>query len=371
MEPKQPTRLYSLDALRGFDMLFIMGAGAFFTTLATVLPNPVTEFLAEQQHHVDWHGFRFEDMIFPLFLFIAGVSFPYSIANKKEKGLGIGVINKEILRRGLTLVLFGILYNNGFNFDFPEMRYASVLGRIGLAWMFAAYIYVGFKQSVRLIWIAALLIGYWLVMSFIPAPDAPFGAGIFSPEGNFAGWIDRLFLYGKWAGETQDPEGFFSTIPAIGTALMGMQAGRFIRWEKEGLTPTKKVLYMLIAGLILMIIGQLWDLIFPINKKLWTSSFVCYVGGISTLLLALFYFIIDVKGYRSWAFFFKVIGVNSITIYMAQKVIGFHRAAEFFGKGTVGLFSEEWGAVIASLFYIGVCWTFLYFLYKQKIFLKV
>lgn len=373
MEPKKSNRLYSLDALRGFDMFFIIGGAGLLKSITNFWDNPITQAVSNQMVHVEWDGFKHHDIIFPLFLFIAGVSFPFSLANKLAKGETKQSIYKDIVRRGLTLVLFGIIYNNGFKFDFTDLRYASVLGRIGLAWMFGAMIYVNFKRRAQLIWMASILIGYYLVIAFIPAPDAPAGASVFSPEGNFAGYIDRLLLPVKerWAGATQDPEGILSTLPAIVTALLGMQAGRFIKWERPTITPAKKALYIMLAGVAFVIVGQLWGMLMPINKKLWSSSFVCYVGGLSMLHLALFYYVIDVLNFRKWAFFFTIIGLNSITIYMAQRIIGFKTAADFTGKYIVSLLPEEYTQFGEIFFYIGMCWIFLYFLYKKKIFLKV
>ena len=371
MEQKKSNRLHSLDALRGFDMFFIMGGAGLLGSLSQIWSNPVTDWIAIQMQHAEWDGFQHHDIIFPLFLFIAGISFPFSLANKLAKNETKFQIQKDIFRRGIILFLLGILYNNGLNFDFPHMRYMSVLGRIGLAWMFGALIYTNFKQRAHLIWIATILVGYYLLLAFVPAPDAPAGASNFSPQGNFAGWIDRILLFGTWAGKYQDPEGILSTIPAIATALLGMQAGRFIKWETDKVTPAKKALYLLLIGIALVIVGQLWGELMPINKKLWSSSFVCFVGGLGFIHIALFYYVIDVLNFKKWSSFFTVIGMNSITIYLAQRIIGFTKASEFFSKGFIAIVPDYLTGFVSSIFYIGVCWYFLYFLYKHKIFLKV
>lgn len=370
IQNQQSRRLRSLDALRGFDMLFIMGGGAIFVALATLFPTPFFQAIAEQMEHVEWDGFHVEDMIFSLFLFIAGISFPFSLAKQRERGMNDAAIYRKIVRRGLTLVLLGFIYNGLLNFDFEHQRYASVLGRIGLAWMFAALIFVNTKTITR-VWItAAILVGYWLLLAFVPAPDGN-GAGAFTLEGSLVGYIDRILLPGRLHLKIHDPEGLLSTVPAISTALLGMFAGELVKLQRDGLSETKKVAYMLGAGLALLVVGCVWDTFFPINKNLWTSSFVCFVGGLSMLLFSLFYYIIDVKGYQRWTLFFTVIGMNSITIYLAQKFINFRYTSNALFGGVANLMPEDAQPLVGAIGYVAVCWAFLYFLYRMRIFLKV
>lgn len=367
---KQTQRLQSLDALRGFDMFFIMGGGSLFIALATWFPIPFFQAIAGQMHHVPWDGFTFEDMIFPLFLYIAGISFPFSLDKQREKKMTDNAIYKKIVRRGLTLVLFGIIYNGLLSFDFEHQRYASVLGRIGLAWMLAALLFVRTRTLTR-VWITAgILVGYWLLLCLVPAPDGN-GAGAFTMEGCLVGYIDRVCLPGRLHQTVHDPEGILSTLPAVATALLGMFTGEFIKLRKKTFTEGKKVFYLLGAGSLLLVLGVVWGLFFPINKNLWTSSFVCLVGGMSAILFAIFYYIIDVKGYQGWTFFFRVIGMNSITIYMAQEFVSFSYTSNTLFGGMVGLLPEAAQPLAGAIAYIAVCWGFLYILYRQKIFLKV
>ena len=234
-------RLQSLDALRGFDMFWIIGGDAIFTGLASLTGWSFFKWWAIQLGHAEWHGFHFFDMIFPLFLFIAGISFPFSLAKRTALNDSRKSIYTHIFRRGLILVLLGIIYNNGINFDFAHLRYASVLGRIGLAWMFAAVIFMNTKLSTRIVWFWSLLIGYWLLLLFFPAHDLG-PADAFSREGNLPGYIDRLFLPGLQG--IHDPEGILSTIPAIGTALLGMFTGEFLMgWVSPEQTFEKNALY--------------------------------------------------------------------------------------------------------------------------------
>jgi predicted acyltransferase len=362
-------RLYSLDALRGFDMFWIMGAEEIFQNLYKASGSPFWGAVANQLTHPAWNGFHFYDLIFPLFLFMAGVATPYSVGRELEKGKSRKELLFRVIRRGLVLVLLGIIYNNGLTDIKPlsEIRFGSVLGRIGLAYMFANIIYLYTKERAQIIWFGALLIGYWLVMKFASAPGYP--AGDLTMKGNFASYVDRTLMPGKLYLGIHDPEGLFSTIPAIGTGLLGILAGTMLK--KTNISGEGKALRLAIAGVIALILAQLWNLDFPINKNLWTSSFVLQVGGISLLLLSIFYYIIDVKGYKSWAFFFRVIGMNSILIYMSGHFIEW----EYMTKGIFGwlgdLIGNPYNAVILAMCYVGIKWLFLYFMYKKKIFLRV
>ena len=364
-------RLYSLDALRGFDMFWIMGGEGIFIGLASLTGWPVLQWWANQQEHVPWNGFHFEDMIFPLFLFIAGISFSFSLAKRYHGAENRKSLYRHIIRRGLTLVLLGIIYNNAVRFDFSQLRYGSVLGRIGLAWMFAALIFMNTNQKYRIIWFSGILIFYWLLLLIFPAHDL----GTFNPfsqQGNLAGFIDRHFLPGTFCCYTYgDSEGIMSTIPAISTALLGMLTGQYIMSQHLSEKPLRKVLYMALAGVGFIIVGRIWNLTFPINKYLWSSSFVCFVGGLSLLLFSLFYLVIDIWNYRKWAFFFVVIGMNPITIYLADRIIRFDSASKFFFEGFTKLFPEAWTPFWEGVAITAVSWIFLYFLYKKKIFLKV
>ena len=176
---------------------------------------------------------------------------------------------------------------------------------------------------------------------------------------------------GKLYLGNHDPEGILSTIPAIGTALLGMFTGEFLLSNYLKDKPLRRVLYMVLAAVALMIIGKLWDIIFPINKNLWTSSFVCWVGGLSLLLFSVFHLIIDIWNFRKWAFFFVVIGMNPITIYLTERIVNFRSASKFFFGGISALLPETWTPLVDAIGITAIGWVFLYILYKKKIFLKV
>ena len=378
---KQEGRLQSLDALRGFDMLFIMGFSGFIIALCSLFPNGAECWLAETMKHVDWHGFAHHDTIFPLFLFLAGVSFPFSYAKSVSKGVSARQIYLKILRRALLLFLFGLIHNGLFKLNFADLRVCSVLGRIGIAWAVAAILYINFGRWARIAICCAILIGYWFVVAYIPAPDAAEliekATGVatlnidpLSIEGSIVGYVDRLITPGKLYNKgIFDPEGVLSTIPAVVSAMLGIFTGEYVRSEKY--SGSRKSLVMFLGAVVMLVVGLLWALVFPINKMLWTSSFVLVVGAYSLSLFALFYYIIDVRGWQKWAFPLQVIGLNSITIYMAQKVISFKHMNKFLFGGLAGELPAEWGELLMRGGYVLICWLFLYFLYKKKVFLKV
>jgi predicted acyltransferase len=363
-------RLESLDALRGFDMMFIMGLGGLIVSICALFPGGADSWLAGQFEHVKWTGIHFEDTIFAMFLFISGMTFPFSLAKKRSLNMSNGKILLDIIRRGLVLFLLGMIYDGLLDFDFATQRIPSVLGRIGLGWMFAAMLYAFTSRKVQWGTAVAILVGYFLLLLLTLAPDAPAGAGHFSLEGNIVSYVDRALIPNNiYVRGVYDPEGIVSTLPAIVTALLGMFTGRYVKESTD--SGEKKTLKVLAFGAILLILGIVWSIWFPVIKKLWTSTFVLTMAGYSAMMFAIFYYIIDVRKHRKLDLFFRVVGLNSITIYMAQRIIDFSGINDFFLKGFAGLFSEAWASLILSLGYFAVCWLFLLFLYRKKVFLKV
>lgn len=374
MADKKPAdnngRLLSLDALRGFDMMFIMGIATIIISICALFPDGNHCWLADQMRHVDWNGFHHHDTIFALFLFISGMTFPFSLAKKRSKGISQKSINIDIMRRALTLFFLGLVYQGFFQFEFSTLRLPSVLARIGIAWAIAAilYCYTGKKAQWGIA--AGILIGYFLLLKFVVAPDAPAGADSLSKEGNIAFYIDRILIpdhiYKKGFG---DPEGILSTVPAIVTAMLGMFTGRYVK--ESGDNGGKKTLKMLAAGAVMIAVTLVWSIWFPVNKKLWTSTFVLAAGAYSIIMFAIFYYLIDVKGWRKGIVFFQVIGMNSITIYLAQCFISFSTISKFFLGGIAGLCPEAVGAIVLRIGSFTAAWLMLWFLYKKKVFLKV
>lgn len=358
-------RVVSLDALRGFDMFWIIGGDAFFRAFFELIHAPWALSLRDQLEHSEWNGFTFYDLIFPLFLFIVGAALPFAVSKRLQRGDSRRELYGHIVRRAVALFVLGLIYNHILDLNFDTFRWAGVLQRIAVCYLFAALIFMKFKIRGQAIFAGAILVGYWLIMMLVPVPG--YGAGVLTPQGNLAGYIDRLFLPGSFCCyRFGDNEGFLSTIPAIATTLLGGLAGHLLRTAWDG---QRKLLILSGSGVASLILALIWGLVFPINKLLWTSSYVLFAAGWSLLLLAFFYWIVDLQGYRKWAFPFVVIGLNPITIYVLQSVFDFGTIANIFIHG----FINDLGA-IQPLFWVAcilaVKWLFLYFLYRQKIFLK-
>ena len=362
------TRLLSIDALRGFDMFWIIGGDELVHALAEWAPSDLMKRIDEQMDHVEWEGFHFYDLIFPLFLFLVGVVLPFSMAAHRAKGESTGWLYWRILRRTALLIFLGLVYNHFLQFDFEHQRYAGVLQRIAICYGIAALIVVHVRPRGQFIIMITILLGYWALMAWVPAPGGT--AGDFSKEGNLSGWIDRHFLPGeikKEYYEYGDNEGFLSTIPAVATALLGALAGQWLRANRSGWL---KTLILAIAGGISLLLGYAWGSWFPVIKIRWTSSYVLVVGGWSLLLLAIFYFIIDVIGFRWWAYFFVVIGANAIVIYVAPVFIDFHYASQAI-LGGILRHANELGSVIVVLGVLALKWLLLFYLYRRRLFLRV
>ena len=370
-EQKKSERLLSLDALRGFDMLWIMGGALLIEGLARLTGWSFLEWFAGQQEHADWHGFHFEDNIFPMFLFMAGVSMPFSILKRQERGDSMKDIYFHLVKRTVILILLGMVYNGVQVFKPGHYRLASVLSRIALGSFFAALIVLNSKKKWHYIWFAGILIFYWILSAFTSAPG--FAMGDLTREGCFAGYVDRLLIPWSmpWENGMIEPEGILSTIPSVATGLLGVLTGHFLRTDYPEWSKLKKGIVMGVVGISFVLLGYLWDMAFPINKKLWTSSFVVFAGGWSLIFFSIFYLIIDVWGYQKWAFFFIVIGANSILSYLMQPVFNMWHIRDFFFGGILHHAPEAWAALLSGITYVGTCWTFLYLCYKNKIFLKV
>ena len=366
-DAEKTQRLLSLDALRGFDMLFIMGLATIVTGLCEGFGFGGGCWLAQQMHHVKWHGFAQRDTIFPLFLFIAGVAFPYSFAKMRDRGWSNRRICGRIAWRAFLLVMLGLVYNGLFNVGFGSVRWASVLARIGLGWAGAALLYMALPVRPRIAVAAGILVGYWAAMRFAAVPGAPAGADPWSVEWNFAAYIDKLLLPNAKGG---DPEGLLSTAPAVATAMLGMFTGEFVRF-KGRLGGGGKTLAMLAAAAAMLAIGLVWSNWMPINKKLWSSTFVLAAGSYSLALFAAFYWIVDVKMWRGWTFFLRVVGMNAITVYLMQRVVDFDAVSKFFLGGLAGLLPKGFGTALISSGHLAACWLILWFLYRKNVFLKV
>jgi predicted acyltransferase len=358
-------RLLSLDALRGFDMFWIIGGDYLIHSISVVTGFTFFQLLSEQLQHVPWDGLHAYDLIFPLFMFISGVSLTFSL----DKALFIGVSKVEFLKsagwRAFVLVFLGIIYNFGWSLDAEKFRVASVLGQIGVAYFIAALVFVLTPQwYMRLLCLCAVLTMVALLQLALPVPGV--GAGVFTPEGTVNGWVDRMMLPGRLYGGSYDPEGYIAVLSSSAVTMAGGLIGQLLITfdQRRG----SIVLGSLLIAALLITAAFSVSSFYPIIKAIWTVPFVLVSIGFSIALLVVFYYVIDVMGYRSCAFIFAVIGMNSIGVYMG---------ARFFVYPILQMtvVDAAWSApYIAIPLIVGVVaieWLVLWWCYQKKWFLKV
>lgn len=396
--PPQPfARVQSVDALRGFDMLWIAGADSFAYALEKM---SATQGLADQLRHTEWAGFRFYDLIFPLFVFLVGVSIVFSLTKHLEQE-GKWAAHKRVFRRFVLLFAIALLYSGGFSRTWPDIRLLGVLNRIALCYLFASLLFLHLRTRGLVVACAALLIGYWALMTFVPFPDVrPVDAdgkvisqqltvrdtaqlnwvstnqlhGVFDPGVNLANYLDQKYLPGKkWDG-TWDPEGLLSTLPAIATALLGVFAGLLLR--SRALSEQRKVFWLLGTGVAGVSLGFLWGAQFPVIKKVWTSSYVLVAGGYSAILLAVFHQVIEIWQRRQWAQVFIWVGANAITIYLLNNLMSYERVATRFAGGDVRNWLDHHvtngaGDLLIATIALVLAIAVARFLYVRKIFLRL
>jgi predicted acyltransferase len=362
-------RLVAIDALRGFDMLMIAGAGQVIHQLLGKTGWPWVDAVARQFVHPAWVGFTFYDFIFPLFLFLAGVSIPFSLARALAQGVPKRELYQKAFVRMLILIGLGILDKNLRLpvFDPAQIRLGSVLGRIGLAGFVSVVLYVNFGSRQRWGVIAGILLGYYAALHWIPVPG--FGAGNLTFEGNLVGWFDRTFLPGRLLQGTYDELGLLTQFPALCLTAMGVFAGEIL--HDAAALERRKFARLLFAGAVCLALGLVWSLHFPIVKRLWSSSFILVTGGLSFVALALFYGVIDILNFKRWAFPFVVVGMNSLTIYLAYRFVNFNFTSDLLFAGLYQPLDPKWRPLLESVGALVLVWMFLYVLYRRKIFFKV
>ncbi len=393
-------RLMSLDALRGFDMFLIIGGDTLAAALHRMKETPATNFLATQLEHVDWEGFRFYDLIFPLFVFMVGVAMVFSLTKTIEEA-GRAQALKRVFVRSILLFAIGIFYSGGITNPWPDIRLMGVLNRIALAYFFAGVLFCFFKPRALMAICAGLLGGYWALMTFVPFPDVRptpdttviaketgftnvaqlnlsstnLIRGSFVKGVNLANYVDQKYLPARKYDGTWDPEGILSTMPAVATCLLGVFAGFLVRNRNVG--EMRKVTYLLAFGAAAVVLGWLWGIQFLVIKKIWTSSYVLVAGGYSAILLGLFYLIVDVWQWRLWCQPFVWIGMNSITIYIASSLFDeFRKISVRLVGGDIKTFFDEhvtrgFGDLMVVIVGLLIAFWFAHFLYKRKIFLRL
>lgn len=365
-------RLVSLDVFRGVTIAGMV-----------LVNNPGTwEHIYWPLEHAQWHGWTPTDLVFPFFLFIVGVAITLAFGSRVESGRTSDLYLKIVKR---TLIIFGIgLFLNALPyFSLSELRIPGVLQRIAVCYFFASILFLTTKIRTQVAITIALLLGYWLLVKVIPAPG--FAAGDLTKEGSLPSFIDRV-VFGKhvWAlGKVYDPEGLLSTLPALATTLIGLLTGSWLRSKKSA---HEKVAGLFVAGAICVAIGWAWNSFFPINKALWTSSYVLFSGGLALQFLALCYWVIDIKGYRCWAKPFEIFGLNAIALYVAAdliavlldliKVSGPDGSKISLGSWVFEHLFASWAspvnASVAFAFtFVLVCFGLMWILYRRKVFIKV
>ncbi len=312
---KSPVRLLSLDVFRGLTvaaMILVNNPGSWSTIYAPL-------------KHAEWNGCTPTDLIFPFFLFIVGVSISYALGSKKESSSQSKLLFTAFKR---ALILFGLgLFLNLFPKVFIDpiealstVRIPGVLQRIAIVFFITALIFIKTNQKTQLRLFFGILIAYWALMTLVPVPTI--GYANLEKETNLGAWLDRTILTEAhlWkSAKTWDPEGILSTLPAVATGLFGVLIGSWLR--RKDREESVKISWMFSIGILAVILGLIWDLCFPINKALWTSSFVLYAGGLATIGLALCYWLIDVQGYKKGTTPFVVYGVNAITVFFLSGLI--------------------------------------------------
>lgn len=364
--PSTPERIVSVDALRGFDMFWITGGRWIVLAFVGLFVNPVPDWIRYQFVHPAWTGFSFWDLIMPTFLFIVGTSMPIAFAKRIERGQSRAQLHVKIVRRSLILILLGMIASgNLLDFDSSTFRLGNdTLQAIACGYFVAGIVLLNLPIAGQAITVAVLLIGYWLFMILVPVPGH--GAGVIEPHANAAIVVDA-WVFGRF--NEQAYAGMMSIVGGSATVLIGVLSGHLLRSKMR---PVAKIGVLALAGVGCMVGGLIWAeyLGFPIVKRIWTSSYALWAAGWSLLALASFYAIIDVAGFKRWAFPFVVVGMNAITAYMAVHLFSFSDLADTFVGGLarhLGVFGEFLLPVTAFL----ILWLILWHMYRQKIFLRI
>ena len=361
---KDKQRILCIDALRGFDMFWIIGGGEVMIALANATGFGFLNNIPQQFDHT-WGEFHFYDIIMPLFLFIVGVVMPVSIRKRLAYGESKKILYSHVVKRVIILYLLGLIASgNLLTYDLTKIHlWTDTLHAIAFGYL-ASYIMI---MELKLRWqigiTISLLLLYWGIMALIPIPGV--GAGIYSPDTNLALYVDNAVL-----GHFQEGMGWtyiLTNLTFICSVMLGTFAGRILL---SGNVPMKKVWQLVLLGISCIIAGKIWGIWFPVIHHLWTSSLVLFAGGLSTLLLAIFYLVIDVWGYKKWAFPFVVIGMNAIAVYVATHLFDFSIIGNVF-VGGLSKCSGSWYAFIQALAALAVVWLILYWMYRKKSFIKI
>lgn len=365
--PALRQRVVAIDALRGFDMFWIVGGQELALAAVGFAWKKPPAWIDYQLEHVPWVGFTAWDLIMPLFLFVVGAAMPFSFARRTDEGQSKAALYAKMLRRFAILFVLGmVVQGHLLDFDLSTLHvFANTLQAIAVGYLVAGVVMLNTRVWGQIIVTALLLIGYWLLMIYVPVPGN--GVGVLEPNANLALTVDE-FVLGRFRDGTPYTW-VLSGMTFAATVMLGVFAGHVLRsaWK-----PLQKLLALTAMGLACLAGGWAWSTWggFPIIKHLWTSSMVLWAGGWSYLLLALFYLLIDIAGWRRWAFPLVVIGMNAITIYVANFFIPFRQIGETLVGGLARHFGAA-GPVVIAFTAVLLAWLLLYHLYRQRIFLRI
>jgi len=371
----QNSRLLSLDVMRGATIAAM-----------TLVNNPGDwGHIYAPLEHSEWNGCTPTDLIFPFFLFMVGVSTVFAMETKKADPRNHGKMILGALRRMVLLIVISwciqlFYHHTPFIHSLTHLRFPGVLQRIALVFFICSVLYIKCTQKTRDWVMVFALVGYYIIMTFIPVPDGH--AANLNPETNMGAWLDRL-VFGTnhlWkASKTWDPEGLLGTLPAVGTGLFGIRVGSWLkRPDREN---SLKVTWLFVYGVAAVVVALIWDLFFPINKALWTSSFVLYAGGLATITLAFTYWLIDVQGYKKYAWILVVFGMNAITAFVLGDILqglvdfvpvtGSKASTWLYQHGIAPYFTPYNASLVRAICYVILTWLPMVWLYKKKIYIKV
>jgi predicted acyltransferase len=363
----QPERIVSVDALRGFDMFWLVGGTGLGLAIVRLCGQRTREVLLPQLDHRKWAGCTFYDVIFPLFVFVVGMSVVFSL-DRIRQTQGLRAAYKRIVRRFVLMFTLGLIYYGAFREPWPNIRLLGVLQRLALCYLFTAILYCHCNPRTLVAVCAAILIGYWALFSFVPVPGT--GKVGTAESANWARWVDERFLPGARHEGTWDANGLLSTLPATATCLVGVFAALLIK--STSISNSRKLACLILGGTVTTAVGWLWDLQFPVIKKLWTSSYVLVTGGYSLVLLGVFYLIVDVWRFQKWARPLIWIGANPLTIYMARNLADFNQLAERFVGGNIRRAVEPDVAYLLQMIVsLALSILLVWFLHRKGVFLRV
>jgi len=356
-------RLVSLDAFRGATiagMILVNNLGDHSNAYAPL-------------RHAPWHGWTMTDLVFPFFLWIMGVAMTFSFASRLERGAKPDDLLMHVFRRAGLLFAIGLFLNAFPQFNFPELRIMGVLQRIALCYLFGSIIYVWSGVRGRALWCVALLSAYWALSKLYPVPG--YGAGVLELPGNFAQYVDSLVLKGHlYRNQLMwDPEGLASTMTALANTLLGTLCGAILREEGDR---KQKLHSMIVWGAALVLAGLIGDRWMPINKNLWTSTYAMFTSGLAFISFAAAWWLVDVKLWRRWAWFFVVFGVNAIAVYTASSILadimsitGWKRA--LYDGFIKPAFSLKNASLAYGLLNVAVMFSLAWVLHRRKIYLRL